>query len=60
MNDVGVAETASEAVPFPAPFTALILTLYAVEFAKPVIVKGEVVEAGLGVVHVEPLSVEYS
>lgn len=54
-----VASVVLDAVPAPAEFTALILTLYRVFADKPEIVNGEVVEAGSTAVHELPALVEY-
>ena len=55
----GVTETADDAVPSPATFTARNLTLYVLEFDRPVIVTGDEVTAGENAVQELPLSVEY-
>ena len=56
----GVALDTADAAPDPPAFTARSATPYVVPFVRPEIVKGEVVDAGLSVVHVEPEFVEYS
>ena len=43
----------------PIEFTAFNKRLYAVPLVKYFTLKGEVVTAGFGVVHVAPLSIEY-
>ena len=44
----------------PTLLTARSVTMYVVPLAKPVMVTGDVTDAGLRVVHVDPLSIEYS
>ena len=63
----GVTDTADDAVPFPAEFTARNLTAYVVPFTRAlaaseriVITTGVVVSAGLNAFQVVPLFVEYS
>ena len=56
----GVALDTVDAVPDPPVFTARNAMPYVVPFVRLEIVKGEVVDAGLSVVHVEPEFVEYS
>lgn len=56
----GVTLTASDAAPAPTPLIARSLIWWAVPLVRPVILIGELTEAGLREVHVEPLSVEYS
>ena len=55
----GVALETADAVPDPPAFTARSAMPYVVPFVRPEIVRGEVVDAGLRVVHVEPEFVEY-
>jgi hypothetical protein len=59
---VAVATLAvSDVVPVPATFTADTLNVYVVECERPVTVVDAVVEVpSVNVVHVEPLSDEYS
>jgi hypothetical protein len=56
----GVPDTAVEAVPDPPAFTARNRTWYATPLVRPVMESGLAVEVGVRVVHVVPLSVEYS
>ena len=55
----GVALDTADAVPDPPAFTARSAMPYVVPFVRPEMVNGEVVEAGVSVVHVEPEFVEY-
>ena len=56
----GVTLTALEAALVPTLLIARSLTVYVVPLVKPVMVTGDVTEAGLRVVHVDPLLIEYS
>jgi hypothetical protein len=56
----GVALETADDVPEPPAFTARSAMPYVVPFVRPEMVNGEVVDAGLSVVHVEPEFVEYS
>jgi hypothetical protein len=57
---VGVPSLVFDAVPLPASLTARIFTLYDVPAVRPEITRGDVVEAGARVAHVEPPFVENS
>ena len=52
----GVTDTAPEAAPAPAAFTARNFTEYAVPFVKPSITTGEAVTAGENATHDPPSS----
>ena len=56
----GVTDTADDAAPSPATFTARNLTLYELPFDRPVIVTGDDVTDGENAVQELPSSFEYS
>ena len=55
----GVTDTAADAAPSPAAFTARRLTEYVVPFVRPPMVAERLMTAGENAVQVLPLSVEY-
>ena len=56
---LGVTDCEFDGTLSPIAFTAFNTTLYAVPFVRPVTTIGLLVDAGLLVIKVDPLSVEY-